>query len=166
MISPIETKNLLIREIVPTDIDALLHIYSEKENMRYISSGKYDWSIEELGKKYEKINTEGYPHGYGIFTVVAADAEVIGEAGLFNSFGNKKILELGYIIDKQYWNRGYGTEICEGLLNYGFNVLGVEKIVARMYPENIGSIRICEKLNFMKITVTDAIYYQYEIAGF
>ena len=130
--------------------------------MKYISSGKYDWTVEDLKGKYEKVNTDGYPQGYGIFSVVA-DGKIIGEAGLFNSFENKKILELGYILDNKYWNRGYGTEICEGLLNYGFNVLGLEKIIARMYPENIGSIRICEKLNFVKVDVANVVCYQYEI---
>jgi RimJ/RimL family protein N-acetyltransferase len=160
---PIITKNLLIREIMPEDINALLSVYSKEKNMKYISSGKYDWTAEELQGKYEKVNTDGYPHGYGIFAVVA-DGDIIGEAGLFNSFGNEKILELGYILDNKYWNRGYGTEICSGLLDYGFNVLGVDKIIARMYPENIGSIRICEKLNFRKVDVVGAVYYQYEIA--
>lgn len=160
----IVTKNLLVREIIPSDINILLSVYSKEGNMKYISNGKYDWTVEELKGKYEKVNADGYPHGYGIFSVVA-DGEVIGEAGLFNSFGDKKILEIGYIIDKQYWNKGYGTEICKGLLDYGFNVLGVKNIVARMYPENIGSIRVCEKLNFVKVDVADAIYYQYEIAG-
>lgn len=159
---PIITKNLLIREIMPSDINVLLSVYSKEENMKYISSGKYDWTVEDLKGKYEKVNTDGYPQGYGIFSVVA-DGEIIGEAGLFNSFGYKKILELGYILDNKYWNRGYGTEICEGLLNYGFNVLGLEKIIARMYPENIGSIRICEKLNFVKVDVANVVYYQYEI---
>ncbi len=159
---PIITKNLLIREIMPSDINVLLSVYSKEENMKYISSGKYDWTVEDLKGKYEKVNTDGYPQGYGIFSVVA-DGKIIGEAGLFNSFENKKILELGYILDNKYWNRGYGTEICEGLLNYGFNVLGLEKIIARMYPENIGSIRICEKLNFVKVDVANVDYYQYEI---
>lgn len=130
--------------------------------MKYISNGKYDWTLEELKGKYEKVNTDGYSQGYGIFAVVA-DGKIIGEAGLFNSFENKKILELGYIIDEKYWNKGYGTEICSGLLNYGFNVLGVEKVVARMYPENTGSIRICEKLKFRKVDLSDVVYYQYEI---
>ncbi len=159
---PIITKNLLIREIIPSDINVLLSVYSKEENMKYISNGKYDWTLEELKGKYEKVNTDGYPQGYGIFAVVA-DGEIIGEAGLFNSFGNKKILELGYILDNKYWNRGYGTEICSGLLDYGFNLLGVDKIIARMYPENIGSIRICEKLKFRKVDVPDVVYYQYEI---
>jgi len=159
---PIITKNLLIREIIPSDINVLLSVYSKEENMKYISNGKYDWTIEELKGKYEKVNTDGYPQGYGIFAVVA-DGEIIGEAGLFNSFGNKKILELGYILNNNYWNRGYGTEICSGLLDYGFNALGVDKIIARMYPENIGSIRICEKLKFRKVDVPDVVYHQYEI---
>ncbi len=159
---PIITKNLLIREIIPSDINVLLSVYSKEENMKHISNGKYDWTIEELKDKYEKVNTDGYPQGYGIFAVVA-DGEIIGEAGLFNSFENEKILELGYILDNKYWNRGYGTEICSGLIDYGFNALVVDKIIARMYPENIGSIRICEKLNFVKVNIANTVHYQYEM---
>lgn len=158
----IRTKNLLIRPIYSLDIEALLSIYSKEDNMRYISSGKYDWTLEELKQKYEKINGEGYLNGYGLFSVVVSDNQIIGEAGLFNSFGNKDVLELGYILDKRYWNQGYGTEICEGLIDYSFNVLGVEKLVARMYPDNIGSIKICEKLKFKKADILDVVYLQYE----
>jgi RimJ/RimL family protein N-acetyltransferase len=108
------------------------------------------------------MNADSYPNGYGIFSVVAA-GEVIGEAGLFNSFGNNKVLEFGYIIDEKFWNKGYGTEVCKALLDYGFNRLNLEKIVARMYPENIGSVRVCENLNFVKVDVPDVVYHQYEI---
>lgn len=34
-----------------------------------------------------------------------------------------------------------------------------------MYPENIGSRRICEKLKFRKVDVVGAVYSQYEITG-
>lgn len=160
----IETKRLLIRQMLPSDIDFLLSVYLKEDTMKYISKGKCDWTIDELKSKYEKINSEGYPFGYGLFTVVSFSNIILGEAGLFNSFGDKNILELGYILDKKYWNQGYGTEICKGLIDYGFNVLGVEKLVARMYPENIGSINICEKLKFKKIDILDVAYFQYEIA--
>ena len=74
--------------------------------------------------------------------------KVIGEAGLFNSFSDPKKMEVGYIIDQMYWNKGYGTEVCKGLIDYAFNRLGCTELIARMYDQNTGSVRVCEKLGF------------------
>nr|WP_288205248.1 GNAT family N-acetyltransferase [uncultured Parabacteroides sp.] len=73
---------------------------------------------------------------------------IIGEAGLFNSFSDLKKMEVGYIIDRMYWNNGYGTEVCQGLIDYAFSQLRCTEFIARMYDQNIGSIRVCEKLGF------------------
>ena len=57
-------------------------------------------------------------------------------------------MEVGYIIDQAYWNKGYGTEVCQGLIDYAFSRLGCTELIARMYDQNMASVRVCEKLGF------------------
>ncbi len=147
----IETQSLLIRRIEKNDIRKLLKIYNKEENMRYISSGRYDWSYTDLEEKYAKINMN-HKMGIGIFTVELKETnEIIGEAGLFNSFDIPNILELGYIIDVLYWNNGFGKEILNVLIDYAFNTLNTKILIARMYCNNIASIKLSETCGMTKI---------------
>ncbi len=141
----IQTNRLLIREIYLNDIDCLLEIYQDFENLRFIPNSNINWTREKLKEKYHKINQD-YKNGFGIFAVQIKDnGKIIGEAGLFNSFQDLNHLELGYILDKKFWRKGYGSEICNSLIDYGFNTLNLEKITARMFRQNLASIRLSEK---------------------
>ncbi|MCW3787414.1 GNAT family N-acetyltransferase [Plebeiibacterium sediminum] len=147
----IKTNRLLIRRIEKDDIGILLKIYNKEENMRYISSGRYDWSYAELEEKYTQINVN-HKMGIGIFTVELKETnEIIGEAGLFNSFDIPNILELGYIIDVLYWNKGFGKEILNGLIDYAFHSLKTKTLIARMYANNIASVKLSETCGMTKI---------------
>jgi RimJ/RimL family protein N-acetyltransferase len=53
--------------------------------------------------------------------------------------------ELGYILHRQFWSRGYATEASRALLAFGFGPLGLRRIAATCHPENIGSARVLEK---------------------
>lgn len=141
----IETKRLLIREIDSQAIDCLLKMYQNTENLRFIPNSNFDWTLEKLKTKYDKLNKD-YNNGFGVYVVqIKNNGEIIGEAGLFNSFQDLNHLELGYILDKKFWRKGYGFEICEALIEYGFNMLNLEKITARMFKQNVASIRLSEK---------------------
>lgn len=152
------TERLILKEIViKEELKALLTIYEQEENMKYIQSGKYDWTLQELEDRYQAINETGYPKGFGVFAVkLRGENKVIGEAGLFNSFSDPEKMEIGYIIEQAYWNKGYGTEVCRGLINYAFNRLGCTELIARMYDQNVASVRVCEKLGFEHVLTGEA----------
>ena len=46
---------------------------------------------------------------------------------------------------KKFWRRGIGVECAQAWLKYGFETLGLKRIVAVALPENVGSWRIMEK---------------------
>ena len=163
----IETERLSIREIEQKDIDCLLDIYRVSKNMEFIPNSNFEWTNELLVEKYEKINQD-YKNGFGIYAVELKQLNVlIGEAGLFKSFQDISHLELGYILDHKFWGNGYGTEICQSLIKYGFEKLNLYKLSARMFCQNIASIRLSEKcgMNFVKQGVTDKgeHFCEYEI---
>lgn len=162
-----KTKRLIIRDVEEKDYLFLLSLYNQQENMKYISSGKYDWTFDELKSKYESVNKD-YPSGIGLFIAeIKSTSFIIGEAGIFNSFNDLSVLELGYIIDSDFWRQGFGTEICSGLIRYGFDILQADKIIARMYAENTGSVRLSEKLDMKRVetgkTENGQLFYRYEI---
>ncbi len=163
----IETERLLIREIKPGDIDCLLKIYQDSQNVKFIPNLILNMNEDNLKEKYDRINKD-YKNGFGIYAVEIKDESIIiGEAGLFNSFQDLKNLELGYIIDNKFWRKGYGTEICESLIAYGFGKLKLDKLTARMFKLNSASARLSEKCGMKCIkqgkTENGGDFYEYGI---
>lgn len=146
----IETKRLIIKKIeTEEEFVALLTIYNKADNMKYVQSGKYNWTRKELEDRYGLSGSIENTADRGFFVVrLKEENTVIGEAGIFDTFHSTFKMEIGYIIDAAYWNKGYGTEVCLSLADYMQNKLKCKEIVARMYEENTSSIRICEKAGF------------------
>ena len=63
------------------------------------------------------------------------------------------VKEIYWLIGSEYQNKGYATEAATALLEYGFNVMSTDEIVALCKPENIASRRVMEHigLNYRKI---------------
>lgn len=54
-------------------------------------------------------------------------------------------IEIGYILKKSAWGKGYATEACMRLLKFAFEVSPLEEIVAVIDPDNVASQRVLEK---------------------
>ena len=77
-----ETKRLLVRDMEKDDFVALLQIYTKEKNMKYVSNGNFNWTMEQLSERFDRLNTN-YVFGFGIFVVEEKySAKIIGEAGL------------------------------------------------------------------------------------
>lgn len=85
------------------------------------------------------------------FSIVTVDGNHhIGLCVLYNY--DNYMGELGVRIgDKNYWNRGYGTDATLLLVQYGFEVMGLQLIWLKVLPENIRAIRCYEKCGFTKV---------------
>ena len=85
-------------------------------------------------------------HGLGMFGVRLRDQPMpVGWAGLQPLSGTDEI-EVGYAFGKSAWGRGYATEVASALVQWGFEALGLERIVAVASPENAASRRVMDKL--------------------
>jgi len=81
-------------------------------------------------------------HGYA---VTIGDTDIpIGGCGIRPRFDQRKG-EIGYILHKGVWGRGYATELARELIRYGFEELKLGRVYARTDERNVGSIRVLEK---------------------
>lgn len=53
---------------------------------------------------------------------------------------------LGYALSEKYWSKGYTTEATNELVSFGFKELKLHRVTALISPENIGSIKVVEKI--------------------
>lgn len=75
--------------------------------------------------------------------------KLIGNIGFLNIDQHAHSAEIGIFIgDKQYWNKGFGTEAMRLMVAYGFQTLNLNRIFLRVYETNLRGIRCYEKTGF------------------
>ncbi len=161
----IESDRLTLRGFGPDDIDRLSEILGDPVVMKYMPGNEpwpREWAERELGNLIEHWDR----HGYGRWAVVdREDGSMIGWCGL-GFLPELNETEVAYLLDKDYWNRGYATEAARISLRYGFEEAGLERIIALAFPENAASRRVMEKIGmeYEKMThVWRLDLVQYEI---
>lgn len=157
----IETTRLRLRHFSLEDLDDLFRIYSKSEVMKYVGKGartkdETQAALISMIKHWE--------HGFGMWALLDKQSDqMIGRCGLC-FLDNTPQVELGYALDKPYWNMGLATEASCASLKYGFEEVGLERIVAIAKPQNIASQRVMQKVG-MKYEKnayyynTDVVYY-------
>ena len=71
------------------------------------------------------------------------------EEGVFSPILDK-IGEIGYILNPEYWGRGFATDVSKLLIDFGFKEYKLHRIFATCDPRNIGSSRVLEKAGMRK----------------
>jgi ribosomal-protein-alanine N-acetyltransferase len=77
------------------------------------------------------------------------DGPVIGSMALMVNKNHQRG-ELGYMIAKEHWNRGYCTEAARALLSFGFSALGLNRIQAMHFPRNPASGQVMQNLGMTR----------------
>jgi ribosomal-protein-alanine N-acetyltransferase len=112
--------------------------------------------MERVIKIIEQQLTHWEEHGFGRWAVVPhGSTELIGWNGLQHLPETDEV-EVGYLLGKQFWGKGYATEGARVGLDYGFKTLKLERIVGIVHPENVASQRVLEKLG---MTLTGPAHY-------
>ena len=99
-------------------------------------------------KRY--ITSKNAERKAGVFLICGIfrkeDEQLIGHL-LFTKFDwSVPKCDMGYLIDQSQAGKGYATESAEMLMQWAFQVLKMEKITLRIWPDNHASIAVARKL--------------------
>lgn len=81
---------------------------------------------------------------------VLVDGAVVGSCGLKHLDWDARQAEIGYWIGVPFWGRGYATEAVRRVTTYGFNDLGLARIVAEVLVGNDASARVLVKAGYRR----------------
>jgi ribosomal-protein-alanine N-acetyltransferase len=75
-------------------------------------------------------------------------------------------VEIAYGLAKEYWGKGLASEAASAAMEHGFEQLHLDRIVAVVWPENIASIRVLEKLGMRrKATLYNGVMAYYRLSS-
>ena len=139
-----ESSRISFVEVSETLISDYLIMINDNENVnRFISKrGKQITEEEETVWVRKKLEEKAL-----IFSMIEKKTgDFIGNTELMDNSDTVK--ELGIAITAKKQNKGYGTEAVAALLKYGFETLGLHKIVLRANPDNARAIHVYKKCGF------------------
>lgn len=154
----IETERLILREMNENDYSSLCKILQDEEVM-YAYEGAF--SDEETRNWLNKQIANYREYGHGLWAVVLKENNcMIGQCGLtWQNFNDKKVLEIGYLFQKEYWHKGYATEASIGCKEYGFNKLKADELFSIIRDINIASQNVAKR-NGMVLTEKYTKHYR------
>jgi RimJ/RimL family protein N-acetyltransferase len=142
---PLQTDRLLLRELAVADAPFILELLNDPDWRRFIG----DRGVRTLGEAGAYI-LEGpmamYRRlGFGLWHVGLKDRTPIGICGLIKRETLDHV-DIGFAFLPAFRGQGYGFEAAAATLDYGRDVLRLERIVATTTLDNDASGRLLEKL--------------------
>jgi RimJ/RimL family protein N-acetyltransferase len=141
----LETPRLSLREFRADDAADLYRLHGDPRVMRYIGDGSVGTRASvATALARAASHYRNYP-GLGIWPAAErASGEFIGWFCL-KYVPQTVEIELGYRLLPQAWGFGYATEGASALLRYGFEILGLYRIIGLTHPGNTASQRVLRK---------------------
>ena len=148
------TDRLLIRSFRSEDVAAYAGIVADAEVMRYLGQpldrkAANDY-VEDCIERDQSSGISRYA------VLLRSDQRFIGFCGfkaLREDAGGQvpagqDWVDFGWRYSRSIWRSGYGFEAAQAVYQHGKRTLGLAGIEARAHRDNLGSLRIIEKLGF------------------
>ncbi|THV41956.1 GNAT family N-acetyltransferase [Glycomyces buryatensis] len=145
----LKTERLILRPFTEGDAEPFAAINADPEVMRYIGNGQ-PRDLERTREGIEKSVRDWDEQGWGTFAVEeTATGELVGFAALAVPTFLPEILpavEVGWRFKRDRWGRGYAPEAARAAIAFGFEEVGLDRVVSCIHSDNAASIRVAEKL--------------------
>ncbi len=143
----LETSRLILRHLMPDDLDSLFALYRDPDIRRYFPEGTltYEETKDEL---------DWFLHGHpdypelGLWATIYKETNrFIGRCGLLPwTIEQRPEVEVAYLLAKEYWGQGLGTEAARAIAHYGFEHLHLSRLICMIYPDNQASVKVAQNI--------------------
>lgn len=158
----IKTKRLILRKMTKADYLSLCKILQD-EDVMYAYEGAFsdDETKTWLNKQLDRYEEDGL----GLYAVTLKEnGNMIGQCGLtWQNYNNQKVLEIGYLFQKQFWHKGYAIEAAQACKEYAFTILNVSEVFSIIRDTNIASQKVALSNGMTKIDTITKHYKDIEM---
>lgn len=141
----LQSERMNLREMNENDADNLMEIFGDPVAMRYYPST----FPREIAIKWIALNRSYYEkYGCGMWMCELKETGgFVGQCGIVpQTVDGVAEMEIGYLFVPKHWRRGLATEAALAVRDFGFYVLGFERLIATIYHTNAPSVKIAERI--------------------
>lgn len=159
----LRTKRLLLRKLCMDDAPCFYDRLGGNEqvarHMLWMPHRSISESEESIRKALQRYDT-GRFYRWGI--TLRENGQLIGMIDLLGFDEALSACRFAYMLDPNYWNRGYGTEAVQAVFDFAFQELEMDIITADHFAENPASGAVMRKVN---MTCTGTAFHKYQKNG-
>jgi len=141
----LETDRLTLRMFREDDFEEYARIAGDQQVTRYLSDGRplERW---EAWRQMAMIIGHWHLKGYGPWAVEEkSTGRLLGRIGFFNPEGWPGF-ELGWVLGRDSWGKGFATEGARRALDHAFSKMGRDHVISLIHPDNSASIRVAQRI--------------------
>ncbi len=156
----IETERLKLRMVTKADAEDLYELCHRPETSRFSMWSPHE-SLSQT-KEFIAYQISLFRKRKCMFFAVEekSTGRVIGTCSYVSIDTYYKKAEIGYSILSDLWNKGFATEVADALCGYAFDRIKVQRVYAKVLPQNTASARVLLKLGFeLEGTLKKDFYY-------
>lgn len=145
-----KSNRIFLRELNERDESQIVVLLADKEissNTLSIPFPLPDGWVRKWIEGLSKNQIGGHPTSFSISLM--GSNQTIGVISLLDVDNVHNHAELGFLIGKRFWGRGYATEASKLLLNHGFHTLQLHRVFAYHFSHNIASKKVLKKLGMV-----------------
>ncbi|HJZ81188.1 MAG TPA: GNAT family N-acetyltransferase [Pyrinomonadaceae bacterium] len=141
----LDTERLRLRWFREDDFEDYCQLCADAEVMRFLGDGK-PMNRMETWRQMAALMGHWYFRGYGIWAVEEKQTgKCVGRIGFMNPVGWPGF-ELGWVLGRESWGKGYATEGARRALEYAFTEMNRNHVISLIALENGNSIKVAERL--------------------
>lgn len=142
---PSPTARLVFRHMADDDLDDMAALLGDPEVMRYYPRPK---TREEARRWIARSRSLYQEEGFALWVIALRDTgEFVGDCGLSpQNVEGVRELEVGYHVRAGLQGQGLATEAAAACRDFARDVLGAERLIAIIRPDNLPSQRVATKI--------------------
>ena len=147
---PLKTERLILDTLGESHVnETYLGWVTDPETTRYLEIRFADFTVENLRDFVTDMNASADNLLLGMF--LKDGGRHIGNIKLGPVIAEHKRADIGLIVgDKASWGQGFATEAIDAVAGHALNGLGLHRVTAGCYSENIGSYKAFLKCGFVE----------------
>jgi len=146
-----KSERLGFRNWIHEDFDEFAKLNSDEEVMEFFPN---TLTTDEVKVLFKKLKSHFSENGFTYYaTDILATSEFIGMIGLASQQYKSKYtpaIDIGWRLKRKAWGKGFATEGAKRCLAYGFNNLGIKKIISVCTTNNTKSEHVMKKIGMYK----------------
>lgn len=147
----LRTERLELRPVTDADVDRILEYRNRPEVTRWLLRTEVEPAAFRAAWRSAATNPDDHSvavvlDGVVIGTVSVEVVDGMGQPGM----PSRTEANLGYVFDPEYGGRGYASEAVTVMVAHAFDRLGVRRITAGCFADNLASVRILEKVGMRR----------------
>jgi len=141
----LQTERLILRQLRESDLDAYAEMCGDAEVMRYIGNGQ-PMSRDDAWRSMAVMLGHWQLRGYGQWALEEKASRVmVGRAGFWEPEG-WPAFEVGWMLRRAFWGRGFATEAARVALDHAFRQMGRTHVISLIRVGNQASVRVAERI--------------------